>query len=436
MLVVPDGAGDRPCSGLAGPVTCSGRSVSRPRTPIEAASTPNLDALAAMGRCGLMHPLGPGLAPSSHQAHFALFGYPSREFPGRGLIEALGEGSPPAAGEIVLRANLVRTREKDGILWIEQRPDPREGEASYLRAARLDLEAEGVRMRFVHTGALQGLVFVAAEDGGPLSRYVSDADPLRADAPVLEVQPLEEAPDPKAAVRTARALNAWIHHSRDVLGDEPLNTMLVKWAGEDTRFTPFPLRFGMDGVTLGSGPLYRGLAAAVGLEHHEISHTGDPEAEMAAQVEAALVLLANGYEFVHLHTKYADEAGHQKSPALKAEVLSAIDRSLAPLVRSARSGEIVVAVCPDHQTPSLGPLYHGGGAVPLVIAGGVAGADDVTCWGEAACAQGSLGIINGADVLPLALDAADRSAFLADRVTGHLALGVPRPQDLRPLPAR
>ncbi|MDZ4166610.1 MAG: phosphoglycerate mutase, partial [Coriobacteriia bacterium] len=51
VLVVPDGAGDRPHASLDG------------RTPIEAADTPNLDALAALGRCGLLYPLGPGLAP-------------------------------------------------------------------------------------------------------------------------------------------------------------------------------------------------------------------------------------------------------------------------------------------------------------------------------------------------------------------------------------
>ena len=96
----------------------------------------------------------------------------------------------------------------------------------------------------------------------------------------------------------------------------------------------------------------------------------------------------------------------------------------------------VVAVCPDHQTPSAGPLYHGGGAVPLLIAGGVAGADSVTAYGETACASGALGTLRGIDVLPLALDAADRTAFLADRITGHLALGMPQPEDLRPLKAR
>lgn len=435
VLVVPDGAGDRPYEALAGTVTGLDTAGSRPRTPIEAADTPNLDRLAQVGRCGLLYPVGPGLAPSSHQAHFALFGYAPGQFPGRGLLEALGEGHAPVAGEVVVRANAARISARDGVFWIEERPDPRTGDAPYLAGPALDCEIDGVALRFVHTGALQGLLFLRPLDGRPLSHYVSDADPLHAGTAVLAVQPLEEAPDGSAAVHTARVLNAWIRHSRSVLAGQPLDTMLVKWAGGATSYTPFPLRFGMRGVTLGSGPLYRGLGAAVGIGHRELGTASDPERDVAVRVTATLELLAEGYDFVHLHTKRTDMAGHKKDPARKAEVISAIDRALAPLVPLAERGEIVVAVCPDHQTPSAGPLYHGGGAVPLLIAGGVAGADEVVAYGETACARGSLGVLRGSDVLPLALDAADRSAFLADRMTEHLALGVPRPEDLQPLTA-
>lgn len=435
VLVVPDGAGDRPYETLSGPIPGLDSTVSRPRTPIEAAETPNLDRLAALGHSGLLYPLGPGLAPSSHQAHFALFGYAPEEFPGRGLLEALGEGYAPRLGEVVLRANAARVSKRDGILWIDERPDPRTGDAPYLAGPALDTEIDGVALRFVHTGALQGLLFLRPLDGRPLSHYVSDADPLHAETSVLAVQPLEEAPDHAGAERTAHVLNAWIRHSRSVLAGQLLDAMLVKWAGSSTDYTPFPRRFGMRGVTLGSGPLYRGLGEAVGIDHREFGTANDPEADVAIRVTATLDLLAEGYGFVHLHTKRTDMAGHKKDPGRKAEVIAAVDRALAPLVPLVERGEIVVAVCPDHQTPAAGPLYHGGGAVPLLIAGGVAGADEVTAYGETVCARGSLGVLRGSDVLPLALDTADRSAFLADRMTGHVALGVPRPEDLRPLTA-
>lgn len=420
VMVVPDGAGDRPHAALGN------------RTPIEAAATPNLDALASLGRTGLLYPLGPGLAPSSHQAHFALFGYPERYFPGRGLLEALGEHRPPAPGEVVLRANLARTSVRDGALWIDERPDPRTGEAD-LGGLTLDAEIDGVWARFAYTGGLQGLLFLHPLGSAPLSHHVSDADPLHADAPVLAAQPLEEAPDARAAARTARVLNAWIRHTRRVLTDRELNTMLVKWAGAPVELTPFAQRYGLRGVSLGAGPLYAGLASALGMDHRELGCSRDPEADVRVRAEATIELLAGGYDFVHLHTKRSDQAGHRKDPVHKAAVIEAIDAGLADLVPLVERGEIVVVVCPDHQTPSAGPLYHGGGAVPLLIAGGVAGADEVAVYGESACARGSLGVLRGTDVLPLALDAADRSAFLADRMTAHEAFGVPRGEDLVPL---
>ena len=43
--------------------------------PTRPPDTPNLDALAAAGSCGLLWPLGPGRAPSSEVAHWAMLGY-------------------------------------------------------------------------------------------------------------------------------------------------------------------------------------------------------------------------------------------------------------------------------------------------------------------------------------------------------------------------
>lgn len=420
VMVVLDGLGDRRYAALGW------------RTPAEAAHTPNLDALARAGRSGVLYPIAPGLAPSSHQAHFVLFGYDLEHFPGRSLLEALGEGVPPEPGEVVVRASFARVVERDGAYWIAERPDPRTGEID-LSGLSLDASLEGVSARFVYTGGLQGLLFLRSEGRAGLSHFVSDADPLEADAPVLEVLPLEEAPDQDAASRTANALNAWMRRSRRVLAGRPLDFALVKWAGERCGVTPFEQRYGLRGVSLGAGPLYAGLAAAVGLDHVEIPMHRDPFEDVRLRMVETLRLLDDGYEFVHLHTKHPDQAGHTKDPLRKADVIAKIDRALEPLVDLVERNRAVVVVCADHQTPSAGPLYHGGGPVPLVIAGGADGPDEVSVFGESACARGCLGTLRGVDVLPLALDAADRAAFMADRMTSRLALGMQRRAALVPL---
>src|SRR5438309_7007804 len=84
-------------------------------TPLEAARTPNLDGLAGKGSQGLVHTVGPDVAPESDIAVFAILGYdPRQEHPGRGVLEAIGSGMAFQDGDLAYRVNFAT--QEDGII--------------------------------------------------------------------------------------------------------------------------------------------------------------------------------------------------------------------------------------------------------------------------------------------------------------------------------
>src|SRR5436309_4022097 len=170
-------------------------------TPLEAAATPNLDALAKDSAQGRMLPVAPGITPGSGPGHLALFGYDPLEFQvGRGVIEALGLGLELRAGDVAARANFC-TLDAKGIVTDR-------------RAGRIDTavceELCAVLSRQVKKiGDVQVIIkpgkghrFVVLFRGKGIEGPLTDADPHREGLPIPKVEPVN--PKSIKAKKTAK----------------------------------------------------------------------------------------------------------------------------------------------------------------------------------------------------------------------------------------
>src|ERR1700693_4627554 len=100
VLFVADGLG-----GL--PLEANGK------TELESARTPNLDACAREGVCGLSVPVLPGITPGSGPGHLGLFGYDPLQYRiGRGILEALGIHFEVGPRDVAARGNFCTVDDK------------------------------------------------------------------------------------------------------------------------------------------------------------------------------------------------------------------------------------------------------------------------------------------------------------------------------------
>ena len=139
--------------------------------------------------------------------------------------------------------------------------------------------------------------------------------------------------------------------------------------------------------------------------------------DLVNRLKLAEKALDDGYEFIHVHTKGPDEAAHKKDPALKRDVISSLDEGLGYLFESSLiSDDNLIIITGDHGTPSGTRLLHSGEPVPLLMLGRYTYADDVKVFSEKSCVYGSLGRIEGKEMMPMVLNQLDRIKYMSAKL--------------------
>lgn len=405
ILVILDGIGDR------------GQECFDGKTPLYAAYTPHLDYLASLGMNGLYHTLIQGIPMSSETAHFLIFGYELENFPGRGYIEARGKGIPLKDSDVAVLCHLCCVENRSGNLFLTWgRPEISDGESEALKKEVEYFEADGIKIRLSPSNGIDGFVILE----GAVSDKITDSDPVYEGKPVLEVMPVMQKKLSSPSRKTADALNKYliwcfrklsehpINRNRIECNLQPVNALVSQRAGKHKQLKSFNEKWGLRGLSISSGAIYWGLCAGLGMDIVKVKDTGNIEEDLKYRLRYAKD--AHDYDFIHVHTKMPDEAGHTKNPWYKKEVIEAVDRAMEVAVNEILTDrDVLLVVTADHSTASSGVMIHTGETVPLTMVGKYVRRDEVGHFNEIACAKGSLSIMKGKELMHMMLNFLDRA---------------------------
>lgn len=355
-------------------------------TELETAHTPNLDALAADGICGLHDPVAPGITPGSGPGHLALFGYdPFRYEIGRGVLEALGIGFDLQSDDMAARGNFC-TVDKNGLVT-----DRRAGRIPTSKSIELVDMLRSITLpdAQVFVEPVKEYRFLLVLRGEGLAGPLTETDPQRLGVPPLPVQAL--SPE---AERTAGLFNQWISQARDVLsGLQPANMVTLRGLSRNPGLPSMQEVYGLRAAAIAAYPMYRGVAKLVGME---VLSTGESVEE---EVETLRDHWAD-YDFFFLHVKKADSAGENGDFQRRVSIIEHADRVVVPAILKLEPDVLVVTG--DHSTPAL-LRSHTWHPVPVVLVSRHCRSDAVTEFSEGGCSQGALGRFRATDIMPLAM---------------------------------
>jgi len=415
LYIVLDGLGDLPVEELGN------------KTPLESAHTPHLDRLAKEGKTGLVYPVKEGIAPESDIAVISLLGYDAyKYYTGRGPLECFAEGLKVEKGDLALRVNFATVKD-DGRTILDRRVGrnlTNEEASALAKEINSKVKLSEGSFEFKNTIGHRGVLVIRKDR--ELSGWITNTDPAYAregvfgvakekfENKVMESQPMEGfEKDPKAK-KASLLLNEFTLKSHQVLKESlinkkrvqenklPANIILSRDAGD--HLPEFPSIKSLYNLNFGSFvqmPVEKGIALLCGIEIVEVpSSTGHLDIDYPIWVKLALESIKK-YDGLYIHIKGPDEPAHDGDFLKKKEIIEAIDHYFfSPLLKKLQLKETVIAVTADHSTVCK-VKAHTADPVPLLIWSADITSDGSPDFSEKTASSGSLGKLEGKDLLRL-----------------------------------
>lgn len=359
-------------------------------TELEAAKTPNLDALAKHGVQGSMYPIAQGITPGSGPGHLGLFGYdPVKHLIGRGALEATGVGFKLGPKDVAIRCNFCTLDAA--------------GNISDRRAGRIPTEESGplaISLRQVKIAGVEVFVepvkehrFVVVLRGEGLGGNVADTDPQKTGVP-----PLDPVAHDAASKRTAEVAKEFYKQAVKLLAGQPkANGLTMRGFSAAPSIQSYEEVYGLKAAAIAVYPMYKGLAQLVGM-----TIVGKP-GTLAEEIDV-LEKEWDNYDFFFVHFKYTDSRGEDGNFAEKVKMIEQFD-AIVPRVAALKP--MVLIVTGDHSTPAR-LASHSWHPVPTLLVSETCRPDGLAAFGEKQALQGGLGHFPAVNLMPMAMAHAER----------------------------
>lgn len=414
IYVAIDGMGDLPNKTLDN------------KTPLEAAETPNMDALAASGKTGLMYTVKKGVAPESDVAVISLLGYdPFKCSTGRGVIEAAGAGLKMKDGDLALRCNFATLGQGKTILDRRVARSLSTQEATELsKAANEQVKLDSYPASFEFKNMLgHRAVLLIKSSAKPLSSNITNSDPAykivngigvaetNVDMVLKTCEPTDKTESSKVS---AGLVNEFIDKTHKLWDKHPLNmkraaegklkanVVLTRDAGHLLpKFFNIDEHYHVDFAALADMQAERGIAQLAGMDSMLLPPpSGNLQKDCEIRVKTLLDMLPK-HDCFYIHLKGPDEPGHDGNCILKTQIIAAIDKYFfGPLLKQISLKDNLICITADHATPCALKV-HSDTPVPILISGNKLSTGKAIKFSERECANGSLGILDrGCELMP------------------------------------
>lgn len=386
-IIIPDGAADEPLAELGG------------KTPLQAAETPNMDAVAALGRQGLVRTVPDGFESGSDVATMSLLGYdPAVYHTGRAPLEAAAQRIVLEPTDWVFRCNLVTTR--GGLMIDHSAGGISNAEARQLLVDLTELLREpGVE---VFQGvSYRNLIVYRGEQKFDLKTKPPHEFPGEPVETYLPTGPgsdmLWRIMDVSQKLFTHHPVNA----ARRAAGQNEATQVWLWGQGHAPAMPTFVDRFGVKtGCMITGVDLLRGLGMLLGWDVHEVDGmTSFHDTNYPGQGEDTAAKL-DEYDLVLSHIEAPDEASHQADWKTKVAAIEAIDKHVVgPVLAKLKTyPQWRLLVLPDHPT-NIATRKHGYAPSPFAMAGTGVRAVGGLPYSEAGAAASGLKLEKGHELM-------------------------------------